>query len=560
MLLDGDAAGEVEGIPDSIQTLIAARIDLLGADPKRTLQAASVVGRVFWRGALERLLPELDVDAMLEALLERELVVTEERSAISGDRAYRFRHGLIGEVAYATVTKAERARLHRLVAAWVGDRAPDEPGAMRARHLDCAATLLAELDGAVEPELAGEAAAALEEAGDRALRSDRFTDARRHLTRALELEPTLRRRYLAARAAFELGDLGAVAAEAELVRSEAAASGDALFEGRALIALSLVAIARDGDVRASAQLATEALETLPEDELDGRFDALFRLGTAAWWPGDVRRAETFVREALGLAETHDRPDLRARALRALAWLLEVRLELDEAAEVLGVLGEPAGGVLERARTCHAQASLLRMRGRLEEAADGFEQARTLYLDSGIAAEAAWSGLVLGWIAYVQGDLATAERDFREGVRVFGAVEDHGRLCESERGLAEVLVERGRLDEAERLALSARDRVSHHDLTSTTATVRTLGLVRAAQGRDDEAEALLREALTMVEGTECALLEVAAVVSLARFLRDRGRDGEAEDLEARLPERVPGWLNEADRHVPRRSRRAAEVAR
>lgn len=558
MLLDDEAVDVVEGVPDSIQTLIAARIDLLDPEAKRTLQAASVIGRVFWRGALERLLPDLAVDERLDALLERELIVTEERSAISGDHAFRFRHGLIGEVAYATLTKAERARLHRLVAAWVADRVGDDPGSMRARQLECATTLLQELDGSVEPELAAEAAAALQEAGERALRGDRFAEARRLLLRAVDLEPTPRRRYLAGWAAFELGDLGALAAEAELVREEAAAAGDAFLEGRALVALSLVAIARDGDVRASEQLASEALETFPEDEVDGRFDALFRLSTAAWWPGDVRRAETFVRRALELAETNERVDLRSRALRALAWLLEVRLELDEAEDVIASLETP-GGVLELARTRHAQGSLLRMQGRLDESAARFEEARSLYLDAGITADAAWSGLVLGWIAYVRGDLASAERDFREGVRAFGAVEDHGRLCESERALAEVLAERGRLDEAEQLALAARGHVSHHDLTSTTGTARTLGLVRAAQGRDAEADELLRDALSVVEGTECTLLELPAVVSLARFLRGLGREREADELEARLPERVPGWLNDADRRVHHDAARPAEVA-
>jgi tetratricopeptide (TPR) repeat protein len=312
-------------------------------------------------------------------------------------------------------------------------------------------------------------------------------------------------------------------------------------------------------VQESERLAELALETLPDDDVDGRFDALFRLATAAWWPGDVRRSERFVRSAVALAEEADRADLRARALRALLWLLEVRLELDEAEEAMRTL-RPAAGVLELARTRHAQGSLLRMQGHLDEAAKAFQESRSLYLDAGIATDAAWSGLVLGWIAYVRGDLAAAERDFRDAVRVFGASQDHGRLCESERALAEVLAERGSLDEAERLALAAREHVSHHDLTSTTAAVRTLGLVRAAQGRHEEAEALLREALAVVEGTECRLLEVPALVSLARYLRDRGRDCEAEELEGRLPERVPGWLNDADRQAVRTASGAAGAVR
>ena len=198
---------------------------------------------------------------------------------------------------------------------------------------------------------------------------------------------------------------------------------------------------------------------------------------------------------------------------------------------------------------HGEASLYRLQGRLDEAVAAFEEARALFLDAGLMVDAAWSAILLGWISFVRGDLDAAERAFRDGVRVFTANEDFGHLCEAERALAEVLLERDRVGEAERFALAAREHVSNHDLTSSTATLRTLGLVRAAQGRDDEAEQLFREAVTTVEGTECRLLEVAALVAFARYLRARGRDCDAEELEARLPERVPGWLNDADRAFP-----------
>ena len=250
---------------------------------------------------------------------------------------------------------------------------------------------------------------------------------------------------------------------------------------------------------------------------------------------------------LELAEEHDRADLRRRAQRVLLWLLEVRLELDEAAEVLETVGPPGDDVLEQARTKHAEAVLRRLQGRLDEAAAGFGEVRGLYLDAGLVSDATWVGVLLGWIAYVRDDVDTAERAFRDGVRVFGANQDFGRLCEAERALAEVLLEGGRIDEAEKLALSARVHVGNHDVTSSTSTLRTLGLVRAAQGRAEEAEMILREALTTIEQTDCRLLELAAVVSLSRFLRGLGRDGEADELDDRLPERIPGWLNEVDRH-------------
>ena len=154
-------------------------------------------------------------------------------------------------------------------------------------------------------------------------------------------------------------------------------------------------------------------------------------------------------------------------------------------------------------------------------------------------------LILGWIDLVEGDASSAERAFREAVRIYAANEDHGRLCEAQRALAEVLLDAGKVDEAERHALAAHALVSAHDLTSRSSTMTTLGKVRAAQGRDADAEQLLRESLAMLAGTDYRLLEVAARVALARFLRAPDATVEAAELEAGLPSRLPGWLGSED---------------
>jgi ATP/maltotriose-dependent transcriptional regulator MalT len=230
---------------------------------------------------------------------------------------------------------------------------------------------------------------------------------------------------------------------------------------------------------------------------------------------------------------------------SLVWLLELRLDLEGANEILARLEPPGEGVLERARASRARGSLRRMQGRLGEAAEAFDEAQALYLDAGVVGEAAWLGVLRGWVAVVDGDLERAERAFRHAVRAFTANEDHGHLCEAQRALAEVLLETGSVDEAERYALAARTLVSGHDLTSTASTTRTLGLVRAAQGRDVEAETLLRESLSLMEGTDFRLLEVEALVPLVRFLRSRGRCDEAEVIAARIPTPIPGWLGATD---------------
>ena len=69
---------------------------------RRVLQRAAVIGRIFWEGAIERLSPELEsLEEALDDLLLREFVLDEERSSIRGEKAYKFKHVLIREVAYS---------------------------------------------------------------------------------------------------------------------------------------------------------------------------------------------------------------------------------------------------------------------------------------------------------------------------------------------------------------------------------------------------------------------------------------------------------------------------
>jgi len=108
-----------------------------------------VIGRTFWAGAVEYLASAESLDDVIEDLLLRDLVVGESRSSLSNETAYRFKHVLIRDVAYGGLSKMQRAEEHQAFAAWVGERAHDELAEIRAYHLDEAAQLLAELEGAV---------------------------------------------------------------------------------------------------------------------------------------------------------------------------------------------------------------------------------------------------------------------------------------------------------------------------------------------------------------------------------------------------------------------------
>jgi DNA-binding SARP family transcriptional activator len=121
-------------IPDSVQSVLAARIDLLGTTEKAALQAASVVGRVFWASPVVELLGGVEVD--FGPLEQRDFVRRRPASTMEGERELGFRHALTREVAYASLPKARRARLHAGFAEWlerVGE-GRDEHAPLLAHH------------------------------------------------------------------------------------------------------------------------------------------------------------------------------------------------------------------------------------------------------------------------------------------------------------------------------------------------------------------------------------------------------------------------------------------
>jgi Flp pilus assembly protein TadD len=85
----------------------------------------------------------------------------------------------------------------------------------------------------------------------------------------------------------------------------------------------------------------------------------------------------------------------------------------------------------------------------------------------------------------------------------------------------------------RPALEARETVGARDVSSDSTTRLALGVVRAAQGRDEEAEQLLREAVAILRPTGFRRHEIDPLTALAGFLRERGRDAEAAPVEEQL---------------------------
>ena len=528
--------GAAVRIPDTLQALIAARIDALPPGSRSVLRHGALVGRVFWRGAIAELDPELEVDAALQDLVDRQLLAREPLSTVSGEDAYRFRHVLIRDVAYNGLAKSVRATLHRTFAEWLRSRSPDDLVETQAFHLERAAALHAELEGRVPDDLRSDAAAALEEAGRRALVREANRRARRLLLRAIELEPSLTRRFYAARAAWRMWELPAASVEMEDVRAQAREAGDRTIEGLALVQLAEIVLNRNADVEQARRLGAEALELLAGAPGDARSEALTLLSSVGWWVGDLTSVERYTGEALDIAREAGRPDLESLALSEIAAAHLARLELQRAEEVLveaSALAESSGSLSGAAWVARVRGSILLRRGRFHEAEEAFRTARELFEEIGALSDAGRTQQLEGVAVWQGGDPDRAERIVREAVRVLLSLEERAKVIEAQRTLAELVLAKGYVEEAERWALSAVETVGMQDLMSRSNVRMVLGLVRAAQGRDAEAELLLREAIDDLAETDYRNTEPEPLAAYAGFLRDRGRDDEAAEIEERL---------------------------
>jgi class 3 adenylate cyclase len=543
MLVEGGSDGDADRVPDTLQALIAARIDHLPPAEKTLLQRASVVGRVFWKGAIDHLSPDIEErDELLHDLLQREFLLREPRSSISGETAFRFKHLLIREVAYAGLAKHARAQHHARFAEWLAERTGDDLVEIRAYHLDQAVEFLVELDGSPPEALAEDAGSALVKAAKRAIARESYMTARKLGLRAMELRPTLVARYVAARSAWRLQDWGAVQVEMVKVRDQAREQGEHVLEALALTALGEAMLKRSGDAVGARDLIDEALELMEgQDDPVAYFDVLTGRATIAGWLSEMDDFVRYMERAYAIGIDAQRKDLQTIAAQALAQTHIVRLELDEAElllmRALELAGE-SGSVRARIGATVAYAWFLGIKGELDAAETLLEEVRTTSGELGVEPAVVSALMKLGWIAARRGDDKRAEKLLREALRMTVARGDRGLLPDIQAPLAEILADAGKVDEAERLAIESEATVGSDDVSCRVAIALAIGAVRAAQGRDHEAEESYDSALSLARERDYKVLEIEPLERLVRFLQDRGRTNEAVAYEVRLAELSP----------------------
>ena len=235
-------------------------------------------------------------------------------------------------------------------------------------------------------------------------------------------------------------------------------------------------------------------------------------------------AVRYMERAYVIALDAGRKDLQTIAAQVLAQTHIIRLELDEAelllTRALELAGE-SGSVRARVGATLSYGWFLALKGELTAAETLFEEVRASSAELGVEPAVAAALTKLGWISRLKGDLKRAEKYLREAVRITETRGDLGVLPDQQAALAETLADLGKVDEAERLAMEARSNAGVRDTSATVAAATALAAVRAAQGREDEAEELLDSALEVARVGDFKAFELEPLGRLVRLPRGVG---------------------------------------
>ena len=528
------AAEGGEGLPPTLETVLAGRLGRLGSTERAVLQRAAVVGREFSLGAVAALTGgEVARDLLA---LSRAGFVHPAAAADAGDDGYTFHHVLLRDTAYSSLTKADRADLHESVAAWL-DREGRGDNALAGYHLEQAARYRRAL-GENADDLAATAGERLGEAGMRLWRAQEARTAIGMLRRATALLPVGPKR---AELLWELAlalwlDNAHEESTAALDRAEADASAAG---SRSILARTRAERAHLALMTGELQLADAVAEIAAAlVELEREHDAR-GLGRAH---SCLALTHSF---ALNMGEVEREGRRAAVYYRAAGFSPSVCLHLqadglyfgatpvEEALQNCSELLRDASDRMSEANLIAVIGALRAFLGEIEEARGMLDHARSLYEDLGNrrVVHTGWGGYYLE-VEMLAGNVDAAAAHSRESIAIHIAAGETAHASTRAGQLAAFLLDADRNDEAEALARLAEEGAIESDLFPQLLWRGVRARLLARQGDLEEAASLARGAVAISALTD-ALRERARVhLALAEVLMLSGKDAEAQAEVAR----------------------------
>jgi len=530
-------------VPPTIQALLQARLDLLDEDERAVIEHAAIEGQVFHRGSVAVLAPDrlrIALDSHLSSLLRKELI-RPERSLLPDEEAFRFRHLLIRDAAYAAMSKALRADLHERFAEWLEGAATESTfdlDELLGYHLERAFRLLVELGRVGKPErdLAARAAARLLAAGRASLRRAHLEEATGLMQRGIGLLSAEDPRRLEAlpdlaRALLRRGELQQAEDMLREAIAAARATGDERTEARARLAHNSLRTSNDPEASVENELS-EALEIAASMEGVGDLPILaqayrqigmcrFMLGRASEGEKDLERSARLARRAEDTAAEH--AALSAR-LRLIAYGPLHAVEGIAFCERL--LEDETTNVADKMDALQVRALLAAMRGDLDLAYASSSAAATLGEEFGLVLQKGLRAVDIGFAQAISGDLDAAERELRVGYVLLAEVGETGTRATLTAMLADVAFRQGRDEEVVRLAEESRAISGHDDLDAQPRWRAALARTLARRGEHADAERLALEAVALLEATDFVGLQAYVFDVLAEVLQSAGRMDDA----------------------------------
>ena len=532
-------------IPTTIQTLLSARLDRLPEAERAVLERASVIGRVFWWNALDALSPESEREELAHALqsLVRKELIRPDRTEPRQDDAFSFAHILVRDAAYLGIPKATRTDLHESLVDWFEAKAEDRTGdaeSILGYHLEEAHKALIDLGPTNEraDRLGRRAGALLATAGKQAFARGDMPAAVNLLTRAVSLLPAtdpIRLDCLPALAfaLIETGDFTRLETVSVEMNTASADSGDPGAKAHAALVGLWIRLftSPEGWAEDAMNEATRGIgvfEQLGDEQ--GLSKSWSLLGLVHLYTTQFRPSE----EAWERSSVHaHRAGNLREELESLSWVpICVWAGPTPADQAL----ERCQSVIERARgdkkvlstALFVQAELEAGLGRFDEALELIARSKALLEELALTV---WIAGPLtqfaGWVDLWRGDPAAAEKQLRWGHETLSEIKEMAWLPTVDGILAEAIHAQGRVDEADNLAVAIAKSAGSEDVYSQLLWRGVRAKVFANRGRVDDAERLAHESVELVSGTDFLHGHWYAWMTLGEVLQLAGRGAEAQ---------------------------------